>query len=245
MKVHLAAELAQSLLSGRACPFFLGRLLLRPPPPPAWRRHAARAGRRGPRQETISKDPGSDRFFTSRRRSLQVTADLCKRYGASLTLVYVYVPVSYSVPDGYTVYTPTGAQLGSMFEDLRRGLQTLKAKAEAAGAGRVETRLMEGPIASELCDLAATEGFDLIVMGTHGRTGFLRVVLGSVAEKVVRAAACAVLTAEATRAVRRAHLVRRVARGDASAAGGCSAARGAAGHLPVWPARARGSRRAV
>lgn len=126
--------------------------------------------------------------------ALQVAADLCKRYAASLTLVYVYVPVSYSVPDGLTVFTPTGAQLGSMFEDLRRGLQTLKAKAEAAGAGRVETRLMEGPIASELCDLTATEGFDLIVMGTHGRTGLSHVLLGSVAEKLVRTAACPVLT---------------------------------------------------
>lgn len=125
--------------------------------------------------------------------ALQVAAELCKRYDASLTLAYVYVPVAYSLPDGYTVYAPTQAQLGSIHEDLRRGLGTLKAKGEAAGAARVETRLLEGPIASEICALAA-EGFDLIVMGTHGRTGFSHVLLGSVAEKVVRTAPCPVLT---------------------------------------------------
>lgn len=126
--------------------------------------------------------------------AMRVAGDLCRRYDASLTLAYVYVPVAYSLPDGYTVYTPTQAQLGSMFEDLRRGLQTLKVEAESAGAKRVETRLVEGPVASEICDLAAREGFDLIVMGTHGRTGFSHVLLGSVAEKVVRTAACPVLT---------------------------------------------------
>jgi nucleotide-binding universal stress UspA family protein len=51
----------------------------------------------------------------------------------------------------------------------------------------VETRVvMGGPVASEILDLARTSGADLIAMGTHGRRGFERLVLGSVADKVVR-----------------------------------------------------------
>jgi len=48
--------------------------------------------------------------------------------------------------------------------------------------------------ASEILQYATSANIDLIVMGTHGRTGLARVVLGSVAEAVVRAAPCPVLT---------------------------------------------------
>jgi nucleotide-binding universal stress UspA family protein len=48
-------------------------------------------------------------------------------------------------------------------------------------------------VAWEIVDYARREGFDLIVMGTHGRTGLKHVVMGSVAERVLRAAPCPVL----------------------------------------------------
>jgi nucleotide-binding universal stress UspA family protein len=58
--------------------------------------------------------------------------------------------------------------------------------------------LLHGAISSEIVRFAKDEGYDLIVMGTHGRTGLGHVMLGSVAEKVLRTAPCPVLTVRAT-----------------------------------------------
>ena len=59
--------------------------------------------------------------------------------------------------------------------------------------------MVEGDPASEIARLA--EKTDLIVMGTHGRTGFSRMLMGSVAEAVQRRAACPVLTVKVPQAV--------------------------------------------
>jgi nucleotide-binding universal stress UspA family protein len=61
-------------------------------------------------------------------------------------------------------------------------------------AVKVERRLVMGDPASEIPRVAKEENVDLIVLGTHGRTGLLRLLMGSVAELVVRRAHCAVLT---------------------------------------------------
>jgi nucleotide-binding universal stress UspA family protein len=58
----------------------------------------------------------------------------------------------------------------------------------------VETRLLEGEPARTIVDLAREAGADLIVLGSHGRTGLDRLLMGSVAEHVVRKAGCPVLT---------------------------------------------------
>lgn len=59
---------------------------------------------------------------------------------------------------------------------------------------KYQRRMLSGTPAHEITRLAKDEDVDLIVIGTHGRTGLTRVVLGSVAEKVVRKAHCPVLT---------------------------------------------------
>jgi nucleotide-binding universal stress UspA family protein len=58
----------------------------------------------------------------------------------------------------------------------------------------VDHRLVEGDAAAEILRLAAETHCDLIVMGTHGRTWLSRMLMGSVAEQVVRKAPCPVLT---------------------------------------------------
>jgi len=58
----------------------------------------------------------------------------------------------------------------------------------------VERRLLAGDPADAIIRLAESENIDLIVMGTHGRRGLRRLLMGSVAEAVVRAAPCPVLT---------------------------------------------------
>ena len=74
--------------------------------------------------------------------------------------------------------------------ELRPMLEAVKPT--AAGV-RYEHRLMLGAPADEIVRLAAAEGVDLIVMATHGRTGIGRLVMGSVAEAVMRDASCPVL----------------------------------------------------
>jgi len=62
---------------------------------------------------------------------------------------------------------------------------------------RVEHRLEEGDPATQILRVAQETDCDLIVMGSHGRTGLDRLLMGSVAEQVVRRASCAVLTVKA------------------------------------------------
>jgi nucleotide-binding universal stress UspA family protein len=57
-----------------------------------------------------------------------------------------------------------------------------------------EHRLITGDPSTAVARLAESEGVDLIIMGTHGRTGISRLLMGSVAEAVVRRAPCPVLT---------------------------------------------------
>jgi nucleotide-binding universal stress UspA family protein len=57
---------------------------------------------------------------------------------------------------------------------------------------------VDGAPAREVTEIARTDGYDLIVMGSHGRRGFNRLLMGSVAEKVLRLASCPVLCVKAS-----------------------------------------------
>ena len=70
--------------------------------------------------------------------------------------------------------------------------ETMKRELERVGATG-EAQVIEGSPASAVAEQAETLGAELVVVGTHGRTGFARLALGSVAERVVRAAPCSVL----------------------------------------------------
>jgi nucleotide-binding universal stress UspA family protein len=70
--------------------------------------------------------------------------------------------------------------------------------AAVAGAPlKVRSRVVEGSPAARIVDVAAEEGADLVVVGTHGRTGLDRAFIGSVADRVLRTAKCPVLTVQA------------------------------------------------
>jgi nucleotide-binding universal stress UspA family protein len=134
-------------------------------------------------------------FSSHSSEAIRYAADLARRYQGTLTLVHAYQPVAYALPEGFVLYTP--AQFANMLTEFEKLLAAAKLEAEQAGASRVETRSLQGDIASEIVDLAKKDGHDLIVMGTHGRTGASHVLLGSIAEKVVRRAPCPVLTVRA------------------------------------------------
>ncbi len=130
-------------------------------------------------------------FSPVAREAIGVAADLAQRYEASLTLVHVYEPIAYSLPDGAVLLN--AQQLSTLITEIDNLLLSAKRDAEAAGAKKVEVVQLQGFAATEICVLAETKAMDLIVMGTHGRTGLSHVMLGSVTERVLRKAVCPVL----------------------------------------------------
>jgi nucleotide-binding universal stress UspA family protein len=80
----------------------------------------------------------------------------------------------------------------ALFEEIDRALSLRADQAEAAGL-TCQTNSLQGFPPGELVRHAKKTGADLIVVGTHGRTGITHAVLGSVAERVVQRASCPVL----------------------------------------------------
>lgn len=118
--------------------------------------------------------------------ALELATMLARDSGASLLIVHVEEPplaygggeLYYGIPEPAT-------------EDLRKMLADVKPSDPQVA---YEHRLVTGDPASAMVKLAEDENVDMIVLGTHGRTGLLRLLMGSVAEAVVRRAKCPVLT---------------------------------------------------
>jgi nucleotide-binding universal stress UspA family protein len=94
-----------------------------------------------------------------------------------------------------SVYYPDLARMErDLIADAEKQVAAFAAK-KGTSTVPVETRVSLGEAVWEICRAAEREHADLIVMGSHGRTGLSHVVLGSVAERVVRHATCPVLVA--------------------------------------------------
>jgi nucleotide-binding universal stress UspA family protein len=88
-----------------------------------------------------------------------------------------------------------GATFAGLREELRQDAALRLAKRAKSITGvKVSTDVREGSPARAIVDAARSRKCDLIVMGTHGSGGFTHLMLGSVAERVVRTAPCPVLT---------------------------------------------------
>ena len=131
-------------------------------------------------------------FSACSAEAVRVAAELSRRFEASLTLVHVYDPLVYALPDGF-MFMPQPA-IDQLLEAFKEQLAQTKLQALEAGATRVETQVLQGFVAGAIIDRATAGAFDLIVIGTHGRTGVPHVLIGSTAERVVRLAPCPVLT---------------------------------------------------
>jgi nucleotide-binding universal stress UspA family protein len=84
--------------------------------------------------------------------------------------------------------------LNDLLSEISRSLDDWKKEAWVRGVAAVQTVSVQGSAAPEIVRFAKERDIDLIVVGTHGRGGLAHVLLGSVAEKVVRKAPCPVLT---------------------------------------------------
>jgi nucleotide-binding universal stress UspA family protein len=130
-------------------------------------------------------------FSDCSEAALRVALDLAAALGAKLRLLHVY-------PAPSLLFDPYGIQPAEpvLLEAPKAARERLEREIEAASARGVETdgEVREGAPAPQILEEAREWKPDLIVMGTHGHTGLEHVLLGSVAERIVRLAPCPVLT---------------------------------------------------
>lgn len=116
---------------------------------------------------------------------------LAEKFGAELHVLHVLQEPIAVLPESSLAVAPPALNLPEIIKSAEQGLAAISVNPPAGVGARV---VRNGLPADEIVRYAAEAGVDLIVQGTHGRTGLAHVLLGSVAEKVVRRAPCAVLT---------------------------------------------------
>jgi nucleotide-binding universal stress UspA family protein len=132
-------------------------------------------------------------FSRPSARAVAKAVELARGSRGQLMLVHVLAPVVPLMGDGY-IPPSTYEQIDEAHRrDARRRLTAAAARA-ARGGARVTTLMLDGIAAEQIARAAKRRRADLIVMGTHGRTGFTRFLLGSVAQRVLTMAPCDVLT---------------------------------------------------
>ena len=135
-------------------------------------------------------------FSPCAARALRLAVDLAKIHGSELALVHVSELPPNLAPD--TLVIPAGATDPVRVDDYttrgaREQLEGIAAPLRRNGI-RVRTLAVTGDVADEILATATAVGADALVVGTHGRKGLTHLLLGSVAEKVVRHAAVPVVS---------------------------------------------------
>jgi nucleotide-binding universal stress UspA family protein len=126
-------------------------------------------------------------------RALKIAEELAEDFSAELVALHVVPPIP---------VIPTGGSLEGIFsasyplEMESQARKELRKVVEQNISGETKTLrlVVHGNVAGEVVNVAKKENVDVIVMATHGSTGWQRFVFGSVAEKVIRMAHCPVLS---------------------------------------------------
>lgn len=129
-------------------------------------------------------------FSPGSEQAVRTAVRMASQANAELVIAHSwYLPP----PDLASGYVFPANVIQEIVDDSQRRLDAAVRDAGAAGAARVSGVLRNGPAWGEIVGLLESQGFDLCVIGTHGRTGLSRILVGSVAEKVIRHAPCSVL----------------------------------------------------
>src|SRR6187402_2318251 len=129
-------------------------------------------------------------FSTTGQTALEMATSLARDRGATLVIMHVEEPpMAYGGGElYYGLDEPNREELKRMLSEVRPTDPSVS----------YEHHLLMGSPATAIVFLAERENVDMIVLPTHGRTGLLRLLMGSVAEEVVRKAKCPVLTVKST-----------------------------------------------
>jgi nucleotide-binding universal stress UspA family protein len=123
------------------------------------------------------------------KHAFRLACDIAEDYRARLIVLHVWPPPPVAVPgELLAVHQPTAEYCSP---EIKRALYRLR---PADPSVLVEHRLEEGDPATVILQSAESSKADLIVVGTHGRTGLNRILMGSVAEEIVRHATCPVIS---------------------------------------------------
>ena len=136
-------------------------------------------------------------FSSSSESMVRDTVELAAQLGAEVHLLHVYEMPLYQVPVGVDPSAGLPGGLMDVMQDVKQAVTERLEKVRKGVEGQgvtLHTRIAEGRPARTIVAIASDESFDLIAMGTRGWTGLRHLLLGSVAEHVVRASSCPVLT---------------------------------------------------
>jgi nucleotide-binding universal stress UspA family protein len=129
-------------------------------------------------------------FSDASRAAMRQAAALARRLDAELDLLHVHVPQPVAPPD---LVTPAldFAEIASA--ELKGAMAAWQEEAERIAGRAVRSTVLPGAVVDEIVRFTTERGHDLVIVGSHGLTGVKRLLLGSVAERVVREAPCPVL----------------------------------------------------
>jgi nucleotide-binding universal stress UspA family protein len=131
-------------------------------------------------------------FSEYSKKAVASALELAKKFGAKLTILHVIELPPYPV-EGYVPSSMSQTFMDDLERQATTDLAQVTPEAEAAGV-EVARVVGVGTPYRKIIDTAEAEQVDLIVMATAGRTGFSHLIMGSIAERVVRTASCPVLT---------------------------------------------------
>lgn len=132
-------------------------------------------------------------FSEHSKNALTYACAFAEQFGAELHVIHVVQDLVAMVPEPGLAFPPAGDYMGELKSSAEKALAAFP-DAEWSKGKKVVRAVIQGPPFVEIIRYAKEHAVDLIVIGTHGRTGLVHVLLGSVAEKVVRKAPCPVLT---------------------------------------------------
>jgi nucleotide-binding universal stress UspA family protein len=132
-------------------------------------------------------------FGKSSENALTYGLAFAQKFGAEVWLLHVVQDLALFIPEAVFVTPPPAPPVEQFIAAARTALERVVTKLTVEGI-TVHSEVGVGPPYDEIVRFAKEKDIDLIVMGTHGHTGLAHVLLGSVAEKVVRRAPCPVLT---------------------------------------------------
>ena len=131
-------------------------------------------------------------FSPGSEASVEYAVMLARALHCGVTLLHVY-----QRPDLMEAIAPGADSVLDLAADrvlVQKRLEAMGAEATKQTDVEVQALVVPGSPAAEILSLSRTPGFGMVVMGTHGRTGLPRLLMGSVTEAVVRGAGCPVLT---------------------------------------------------